>query len=76
MGPMYRLRADRGGRLCSLLGRPAKSSGDSVAWKEGESGNPLGKPPGARNEATVMVLGLMELGEKEIDSRQAAAPLR
>lgn len=47
-----------------------------MAWKEGESGNPLGKPPGARNEATVMVLGLMELGAKEIDSCQAVARLR
>lgn len=35
-------------------------------WKKGQSGNPAGKPPGARNKATMMVLGLMEQGAEEI----------
>lgn len=35
-------------------------------WKKGQSGNPAGKPRGARNRATMMVLGLMEDGAKEI----------
>jgi hypothetical protein len=37
-----------------------------VAWKKGESGNPSGKPAGARNRATVMVQTIMESGAKEI----------
>ncbi len=36
------------------------------AWKKGQSGNPAGKQPGSRNKATLMVLGLMEEGAKEI----------
>jgi len=36
------------------------------AWKPGESGNPRGKPKGARNRATLMVLSLMEAGAREI----------
>ncbi len=37
-----------------------------MTWKKGESGNPTGKPAGARNKATVMVLKIMETGAKEI----------
>lgn len=37
-----------------------------TTWKKGQSGNPAGKPPGARNKATMMVLGLMEQGAEEI----------
>jgi hypothetical protein len=36
------------------------------AWKPGQSGNPKGKPAGARNKATLAVLALMETGAKEI----------
>lgn len=36
------------------------------AWKPGQSGNPKGKPAGARNKATMAVLKLMESGAKEI----------
>jgi hypothetical protein len=35
-------------------------------WQKGQSGNPAGKPRGARNKATMMVLGLMEQGAEEI----------
>ncbi len=35
-------------------------------WKKGQSGNPAGKPRGARNKATLMVLSLMEQGAEEI----------
>ncbi len=35
-------------------------------WKPGQSGNPRGKPAGARNKATMMVLGLMQDGAEEI----------
>lgn len=35
-------------------------------WKPGQSGNPAGKPRGARNKATLMVLSLMEQGAEEI----------
>lgn len=37
-----------------------------MVWKKGESGNPIGKPAGARNKATVMVQTIMERGAKEI----------
>jgi len=37
-----------------------------VTWKKGESGNPTGKPAGARNKATIMVQTIMERGAKEI----------
>jgi len=37
-----------------------------VVWKKGESGNPSGKPAGARNKATIMVQTIMESGAKEI----------
>lgn len=37
-----------------------------MAWKPGQSGNPKGKPAGARNKATLAVLALMESGAKEI----------
>lgn len=37
-----------------------------TTWKKGQSGNPSGKPQGARNRATVMVLAMMEDGAKEI----------
>jgi hypothetical protein len=36
------------------------------AWKPGQSGNPKGKPAGARNKATLAVLALMEQGAREI----------
>ena len=36
------------------------------AWKKGQSGNPSGKPQGARNKATMMVINLMEQGAEEI----------
>jgi len=36
------------------------------AWKPGQSGNPKGKPPGSRNRATMMVIGLMQQGAEEI----------
>lgn len=36
------------------------------AWKPGQSGNPKGKPAGARNKATLAVLALMESGAREI----------
>ena len=35
-------------------------------WQPGQSGNPKGKPLGARNRATMAVLKLMESGAKEI----------
>ena len=37
-----------------------------MTWKKGESGNPTGKPAGARNKATVMVQSIMDRGAKEI----------
>ncbi|MEF8714381.1 MAG: DUF5681 domain-containing protein [Accumulibacter sp.] len=37
-----------------------------MTWKKGESGNPTGKPTGARNKATIMVQSIMERGAKEI----------
>ncbi len=37
-----------------------------MVWKNGESGNPIGKPAGARNKATVMVTAIMERGAREI----------
>ncbi len=37
-----------------------------MVWAKGQSGNPTGKPAGARNKATVMVLKIMETGAKEI----------
>lgn len=37
-----------------------------TTWKKGQSGNPAGKPRGARNRATLMVLSLMEQGAEEI----------
>lgn len=37
-----------------------------MTWKKGESGNPTGKPAGARNKATIMVQAIMERGAKEI----------
>lgn len=37
-----------------------------MTWKKGESGNPNGKPAGARNKATIMVQAIMERGAKEI----------
>lgn len=36
------------------------------AWKPGQSGNPAGKPSGARNRATQMVMALMEGAAEEI----------
>ena len=38
----------------------------STTWKRGQSGNPKGKPAGARNKATLAVLALMETGAEEI----------
>lgn len=43
------------------------------AWKPGQSGNPRGKPAGARNKATMAVLKLMETGAKEITEAVVAA---
>ena len=43
------------------------------AWKPGQSGNPKGKPAGARNKATLAVLALMEHGAKEITETIIAA---
>lgn len=43
------------------------------AWKPGQSGNPKGKPAGARNKATIAVLALMENGAKEITEAVVAA---
>lgn len=43
------------------------------AWKPGQSGNPKGKPVGARNKATIAVLALMEHGAKEITETVIAA---
>jgi hypothetical protein len=37
-----------------------------MVWAKGESGNPAGKPAGARNKSTRMVLAIMERGAKEI----------
>lgn len=37
-----------------------------TTWQKGQSGNPAGKPRGARNKATMMVLSLMEQGAEEI----------
>lgn len=37
-----------------------------MVWKKGESGNPTGKPAGARNKATIMVQAIMERGAQEI----------
>lgn len=34
--------------------------------EKGESGNPTGKPAGARNKATIMVQAIMERGAQEI----------
>jgi Family of unknown function (DUF5681) len=36
------------------------------AWKKGQSGNPAGKPAGARNKATQMVMSLIEGAAKEV----------
>lgn len=38
----------------------------STRFKPGQSGNPAGKPAGARNKATRLILALMEDGAKEI----------
>ncbi|WP_319241886.1 DUF5681 domain-containing protein [uncultured Propionivibrio sp.] len=38
----------------------------TTAWKKGQSGNPKGKPRGARNYATRLVMGLLEDGAAEI----------
>lgn len=38
----------------------------ATAYKPGQSGNPAGKPKGARHHATRMVLALMEGGAEEI----------
>lgn len=43
-----------------------KKKAPAHAWKPGQSGNPLGKPRGARNKATQMVLSLMEGSAEEI----------
>jgi hypothetical protein len=45
----------------------------STTWKPGQSGNPTGKPVGARNKATLAVLTLMEHGAKEITEAVVAA---
>lgn len=37
-----------------------------TTWKPGQSGNPMGKPTGARNKATMAVLALMETGAEDI----------
>jgi hypothetical protein len=37
-----------------------------TTWKKGQSGNPAGRPRGARNKATLMVLRLMERDAEEI----------
>jgi hypothetical protein len=37
-----------------------------MVWTKGVSGNPVGKPAGARNKATIMVQTIMERGAKEI----------
>jgi len=37
-----------------------------MVWAKGQSGNPTGKPAGARNKATVMVQSILERGAKEI----------
>lgn len=37
-----------------------------TTWLPGQSGNPKGKPVGARNKATMMVLNLMETGAEDI----------
>ncbi|MEF8722705.1 DUF5681 domain-containing protein [Candidatus Accumulibacter phosphatis] len=37
-----------------------------MVWAKGQSGNPAGKPAGARNKSTRMVLAIMERGAKEI----------
>jgi hypothetical protein len=42
-------------------------------WKPGQSGNPRGKPKGARHKATLAVLALMENGAKEITEAVVAA---
>ena len=36
------------------------------AWKKGQSGNAAGKPKGATNHATRLVMGLMESGAAEV----------
>jgi hypothetical protein len=36
------------------------------AWKKGQSGNPAGKPAGARNKATQMVMVMLEGAAKEV----------
>lgn len=43
-----------------------KRKQSSTTFKPGQSGNPAGKPKGARNHATRMVLSLMESGAEEI----------
>jgi len=37
-----------------------------MVWAKGQSGNPAGKPAGARNKSTRMVLTIMEGGAQEI----------
>ena len=44
----------------------ARKKAPANAWKKGQSGNPAGKPKGVRNNATSMVLALMEGGAKQI----------
>ena len=39
-------------------------------YKKGQSGNPKGKPPGARNKATIAALSLLD-GEAEALTRRA-----
>lgn len=38
----------------------------ATVWKKGQSGNPKGKPRGARNHATRLVMGLLEEGAEEV----------
>jgi hypothetical protein len=46
---------------------------NDAKWKPGQSGNPSGKPRGARNRATVAALAIMESGAREIVQRVVTA---
>ena len=43
-----------------------KKKAPAHAWKKGQSGNAAGKPKGATNHATRLVMGLMESGAAEV----------
>lgn len=44
----------------------SKKPPPSSAWQPGQSGNPAGKPRGARNRASLMIEAILESGAREV----------